>query len=361
MFKADIDAFLAPISPSEPSGRWLRYESTYDNIQEARREDADVEQGVWKTDVKKADWNAVEDLCSEALKTSSKDLQIAAWLTEAWIHNYGFEGAREGIRLLIALCEEFWDTLYPAVEDGDLDFRLAPMLWLNEKLSKTVEQIAVTAPKGGQSQPYSWAEWQHILYLENIGKKNPEALKGAPEHLVRPKFQNSCLLTARTTFEQMESVIGDILERITALDTLLTDKCGNDAPSFKQFSGVFESIRRFSKEQLAERHGEAPPAAISTEDAIADSGEWTNSPTPESDNPFLAPSGSIRNRAEAYRRLLEVAEYLQKVEPHSPTPYLVKRAVAWGNMSLPELLQELVNSQSERDMIFGLLQIPKQQ
>jgi len=45
------------------------------------------------------------------------------------------------------------------------------------------------------------------------------------------------------------------------------------------------------------------------------------------------------------------------MEPHSPAPYLVKRAIQWGNMTLPELLPELVRNQSELAELFRLLQL----
>jgi type VI secretion system protein ImpA len=68
-------------------------------------------------------------------------------------------------------------------------------------------------------------------------------------------------------------------------------------------------------------------------------------------------SGPIRSRAEAYRRLNEAADYLFKTEPHSPAPYLVKRAIVWGNMSLQDLLPELVRNNSELSEIYRLLQM----
>ena len=68
-------------------------------------------------------------------------------------------------------------------------------------------------------------------------------------------------------------------------------------------------------------------------------------------------TGNIRNRADAYRRLSEAADFLLRTEPHSPTPYLVKRAVEWGNMSLPELLQQIVRSEGELDEIDRLLRL----
>src|SRR6185503_19324890 len=68
-------------------------------------------------------------------------------------------------------------------------------------------------------------------------------------------------------------------------------------------------------------------------------------------------SGPIRSRADAYRRLSEAADYLLRTEPHSPTPYLVKRAVEWGNMSLPELLQQIVRNEGELNEMDRLLRL----
>jgi predicted component of type VI protein secretion system len=67
------------------------------------------------------------------------------------------------------------------------------------------------------------------------------------------------------------------------------------------------------------------------------------------------PQALIQSREDAYRRLAEAAEYLLRTEPHSPTPYLVKRAVAWGSMPLTELLQELVQSEGDLQQLYGLL------
>jgi len=63
----------------------------------------------------------------------------------------------------------------------------------------------------------------------------------------------------------------------------------------------------------------------------------------------------IRSRADAYRYLNDAADYLLQVEPHSPTPYLIKRAVTWGGMTLPSLLQELVLTPQDLQAIYALL------
>src|SRR3954466_7875274 len=80
-----IEVFLQSLSHDQPVGPSLRYEPVYDDIRLSREEDdARLSMGVWQRDLKQADWYKVEALCVDALLNTSKDLQIAAWLTEAW-------------------------------------------------------------------------------------------------------------------------------------------------------------------------------------------------------------------------------------------------------------------------------------
>jgi len=65
----------------------------------------------------------------------------------------------------------------------------------------------------------------------------------------------------------------------------------------------------------------------------------------------------LSSRSDAYRLLEEIALYLQKTEPHSPTPYLIRRAIAWGEMRFDELLPELVRDQGELSEIMKLLRL----
>ena len=102
----DIDALLAPVSAENPSGESLRFDAVYDDIKRMREEeDAALPQGVWQRELKRADWSGVAALASQTLATRSKDLQLAAWLTEAWTRLFGFAGLAHGVRLIAALCD----------------------------------------------------------------------------------------------------------------------------------------------------------------------------------------------------------------------------------------------------------------
>src|ERR1044072_3270445 len=155
----DLETLLGPISDARPSAESLRYEGTPHPRREARREDDPrMSRGIYESEPKRADWPAVEALAAEALSTRTKDLQLAAWLTEAWTHLYGLAGAREGLRLMSELCARFWDGLHPELEGEDCEARVSPVVWVNEKLSLKVKMLAVSSPQAGDVPPDSYAD-----------------------------------------------------------------------------------------------------------------------------------------------------------------------------------------------------------
>ncbi|MCE7629256.1 hypothetical protein LZT04_15505, partial [Vibrio fluvialis] len=56
----------------------------------------------------------------------------------------------------------------------------------------------------------------------------------------------------------------------------------------------------------------------------------------------VASQEALASREQAFAELQRIADYFLATEPHSPIYLLLKRAIRWGGMSLPELLEELV-------------------
>src|SRR5690242_19809333 len=128
------DDLLQPIGPATPSGVRLRGLPVLSIISEARRqEDAELieklEQGE-SSQAKKADWDRVRDLTEKVLAEQSKDLWVAAWLTESLIYLEQIAGLTQGLNLIDRLLTIFWDSLYPQLEDDDPESRIAPLSWL---------------------------------------------------------------------------------------------------------------------------------------------------------------------------------------------------------------------------------------
>ena len=55
------------------------------------------------------------------------------------------------------------------------------------------------------------------------------------------------------------------------------------------------------------------------------------------------PEKAAQTRDDVYQRLAEAAAVLQKLEPHSPIPYLIRRAVDLGAMPFPQLMKALIS------------------
>ena len=78
------DDLLNPIEGPNPSGANLRYDPVYDKIKEARREEDAAAAGHDRAATAKSSDNAlVIKLTTDLLTKKTKDLQLAAWLTEA--------------------------------------------------------------------------------------------------------------------------------------------------------------------------------------------------------------------------------------------------------------------------------------
>jgi type VI secretion system protein ImpA len=67
--------------------------------------------------------------------------------------------------------------------------------------------------------------------------------------------------------------------------------------------------------------------------------------------------GPIRTREQAFQAILRIADFFRRTEPHSPVAYQLERAVRWGRMPLPELLQELIAEDTPRNQTFKLVGI----
>jgi len=109
----DIDPELLsePFEGDFPAGTWLRFDSVFDEVKRARMSESDyLPQGIWQRETKRANWSQSLELSFGVLCTRSKDLQFAAWLTEALSHLHGVRGTIKGVELIDRLTSKLWST-----------------------------------------------------------------------------------------------------------------------------------------------------------------------------------------------------------------------------------------------------------
>ena len=254
----DPEVLLTPIPGENPAGENLRYDPVYDAIQEARRADDLLDQGDWQHEVKSSDWDQVRSLAVEALSTRTKDLQVAVWLTEALTHLHGFQGLHQGLRLLWGLMHNFWDHLYPEIEDDDLDFRVGPLEFFNDKIWLPVKQIPLTDPAARVG--YSWINWQESRQIgyeaDAVDSKKREALDAgvADGKPTADEFDLAVKATSKQFYKNLINEVEPCITGFNELDALVDEKFGKEAPKLSDIKTALEEcsllISRILKEKL---------------------------------------------------------------------------------------------------------------
>lgn len=352
----DLHALLAPISPDQPSGVSLRYAPLYREVETARRfDDANLPQGIWEQTLKRADWPLVERLCSEALASRTKDLQLAAWLAEAWVYQRGMDGLIDGADVLRGLVERFWDDVHPQMEDGDIEFRQAPCEWFARNLDLALLSVPLAPGRSATGPAWTLGEWEKVVRSELHAAQAAKGMRGrdkavAPEQITRSHFTAAVAAAPSAYYQDLQAGIEGAAVAVDRLGETLRAHLGAMAPNFGAIAARLElcygALQELGAVQQWQDDGESEADVTETTGmAYIEAGE----------EQAQRPRGAIRSREDAYRVLDEAADYLLRTEPHSPTPYLVKRAVGWGKMPLAELLQELLDNESDLKQIYRLL------
>lgn len=330
------DDLLSPIPGDNPSGTSLRYAPVYDKIKEARREDDDAPQGEWAYERKVADWKLVIKLAGESLATKSKDLQLAAWLTEAALRTEGFAGLLAGLKLCQAMVENFWDTMYPELEDGDAEFRAAPLDWIGSRLDQAVRSVPLTR-KG-----FDWFQFKQSRAVgyeadaaDNETKQQSRAEAIADGKVTAEDFDGAFNATPKTFYVESKQNLDDCLAAIESLSEACEPKFGDAAPSFGGLRTALEEARStvnglLQKKRELEPDEEPAPAAeeaaVGSAGAEAEPGASTRARRTVSEEPA--------DKDDAVSRVAMVAKYLRREDPYSPAPYLMLRGLRWGELRL---------------------------
>lgn len=344
----DIEALLAPIPGENPAGENLQYAGLYDEVRKERRADEDFAQGEWRrSDTKSANWNQVVKLTTEAISTSTKDLQAAAWLTEALVKLHGFTGLRTGLKLMRGLHERFWDHVYPEADEDGFEGRANSLAWLSTQIARSVKEVPITnAPGRSNCSYFQWIESQEFDIPENLDALDAETQERVNELKQRAVTEGKTTSedwrkakqgTRRAFCEEIHATLNGCWEELQALDREMDEKFGRETPGLGELTKSLDEVRT-QVEKLVKEKRILEPDEPGVEDP---SEQGTSSETSESTN-FGPSSGPIKTRQEGFRRLVEVSEYFRRTEPHSPVSYLVERAVRWGRMPLEAWLEDVI-------------------
>ena len=352
---ADLPALLQPIAGVSPTGSDVRYAGDHDRIREARRaDDPALPQGVWRYEPKRADWAEVETLAVDTLTLRAKDLQVAAWLAEAWAERRGFLGVVPGLTLLRELCARYWDGLHPALEPDDAAARTAPFRWLSERLAVVLRELPVTT--GPEERPYSTADRDRAQRLDTIRARDPKAVERAEAAgaVSLASFEAQLAATPDAALRAILDAVEASSAELSSLEGLLDRKLGGDAPGFGALRQALGDVAGLAATALRDRPGRLVGAARRLVGASSPKPAPARAAVP-ADDAGGQPRPAIASREQAFQRLAEVMDFLAAHEPHSLVVPLLERALEWGAMPLDQLLHSLTGGRRSPAALFELL------
>ena len=349
----DLEALLAPISEGAPAGTDVRTDfsptSSYFRLRDARAEARAAERAA---DANPADaaavpdsWRDVRALAVKILTEQAKDLEAAAWLTEALVRSDGLAGLAFGASLISGLVERYWDHLYPMPDEDGMETRVSPVTGLNgEGGDGTLSQPLLKLPlfNNANGEPVMLFQYEQSAELETIADaKRVEARVNAGV-LPYDKMKNLARAVPPGVYAALRRDLEAAQAAWTAMGEQFEKAAGADSPPTRRISETLDKVAA-----IINRYGPPPPAARS-EDAPLESAAAQDETAGDAAAGGAVAARRAVTREDALASLAEIADYFRRTEPQSPLAYTIDEAIRRGRLTWPELLAELVKDDQVR-------------
>ena len=352
----DIESLVSPFSDDQPGGDSRAYaRDLRPRFAELRNppistnpDDPDV-----GSTGREPDWEAIAELAIESLAGRTKDIRIACHLIESLMHSDGLAGLATGFGLLARLLESGWDYLNPQLDPEDSEVRSSP-----------IENL-LDDPDRGPCLPMSLKALPIIGDGNNRISLQDVTRRGASDE---DKNKNNFVISSCTADAGRELVHGyrQASEQLERIKTVLNDKLGSNAPGLTNLTDSLHLVGRwlircFGDQGVPETitDGDDEQALLDSVNDLASTAGHPNTAQRDqtivgaTEDPASVLKMSIQMRSDAYRKLTEAATVLQQIEPHSPIPYMIHRAVRLGQMPFPDLVGKLVREESALQTLRG--------
>jgi len=324
----DIESLLLPIDQNQRVGQDCRQNASeiYQKIKALRTKVRTLERNLAISEEDNAQilpiWKEIAKLCETILQTQSKDLEVAAWLLEALTRLHGFLGLTEGFNLITQLISQFWPALYPNEDDEGIQSKLSSIIGLN----------GVGAPGALITPIYCIPLIEQAELIISAWHYQQAISKGQSNQstMTMSAIEAAGKAKGREYLTQLYQQISLSLQSYDALCQLLKEKLqGEEAPP----SSHIRNGLLFCQEAISHLLSKIEPEKVDeTKEQIKN--EIVNSKT-------LA-NNILETREMAFEKLAEIADYFQTHEPCSPVAYLLQQAIRWRDITLPELLAEII-------------------
>jgi len=360
-----FEEYISPITESQFAGTDPRADvsptSTYYSLKDLRNQLRAAERNALVDEEGISslarDWLPLLEQCSTAIKTESKDIEYLAWLIEALCRIYGFKGLAFGFNVARYLIENHFDSLYPSLDDDDeISDKVSAIVGLNGAAGEgtliiPIKSIYLTDSVSLDS--FSFWEYQQGYDISRLSedKRSKKIAQGAVDY---EKVEQSAAETSIEFFINLKNDIEETIEQFSLLSAVLDEVTGLPQPTsnIKQaLESGLAAINHVAADKFKVAEKAAEKAALKLKNsAIVE----TIDEEASENNPAVINNDEINSRDGAIDKLKEIALFFRETEPHSPMSYTIEQVIRWSELSLPELLNELITDSDARTGYFKL-------
>jgi type VI secretion system protein ImpA len=372
-----MDSILQPISSSAYCGEYLKgnknlyralrnsfnqAQSSYRQLMESPEAGADddlVEQNI-------ENWRELAGVCSACLTDNSKDVEVFGWFISAQLFTgEPLANLQSAISVFTTVVEDHWDDLQPRPPVEKLkseDEAGKNAEWAAFKVKPMWQLAGETEGSGILAMP--------LLNMPLVGDINYTAFFSAERAgtLEELKEEAGRFFTSdKDEVTERILILASIETAIKKLEVVVNAHCQSVSVkgiSFKFLLKLLADLLRAMKYLVASSYSEWPldeqqEANVASESApetgsidatdssVAEPNVGGISSAQANQRVVMGAGEPLYTRDQAFTELRKVADFFQRTEPHSPVYMLLERAIRWGYMSLPELLEEMVGENDQ--------------
>ena len=336
----DIEALQKPLDEQNPCGLDLEdfvFDPGYTELERLAQGKPEQVMGDEVIPAEEPDWRAVRKKALELLQ-QVRSLRVSIYLTKALCAREGLAAMSEGLQLLYALMENFWDQVEPLIDEGDATERLHTLgeLASDEGLLHLVRQsVLVSSPGIGR-----FTIRDYLIATDRL--KTPRNEEAANLTSINQALMDCDLAELQATLETIDLSV----ETVGRIEALFNQKLSpNYLIDLDPFARLFKEVRPALQEVLG-RRGIAVEAQESAE-GVAEA-------APAAAAPRQPAAGEITCREDVVRMLDRMTEYYNKHEPSSPVPLLLQRAKRLVAADFMAILKDIASDGAKQaDLLLG--------
>ena len=357
MKPSDLSLLLAPISADFPHGEYLKSNSTqyrplrnlFNISQTSLRKLISNPHQEEIESIEKENLNNWNELSKELLSTfkdKARDISLIGWyICSQIVLDSTFNSLQLTLSWLETLLLEQWENIQPNIKCSDYQDQNECENIKHKELSlflgDTKESCLfftpfMLSPLVGRVNFYQYTQAEHKGEQTNLKQQmRAEILNGQQEIINKQDMLSNCLKS-----------LNKIQEAIN-----LSNK--QQKYSFAFFIKIIESYLK-ALNTLSSGIIKLPVKSevennkSNIESQLEPLVKKTMSTSTMSQ--YTEGSNQVISRELAFLQLREISNYFRSTEPHSPISFLIEKAIRWGQLSLKELWQEILNDKNESNI-----------